>query len=369
MATALFGNVRLFLFAALVPLVLGLAICFAVVAIDPLDLRPWGLKPRFFDGNYPELVTPKLVRAVTRQHEDVILIGGSQAMGVTPVQLRLAFGARDAFNLSYSLLEARDLRAVSIAAVRTPGLKRLIVELPFTAADWNRPPAATGSGAIAVLNANWFALPDFGEDIFRGSIERLASGTFVTPDWRRQSAEFLGRRTLPQNDALMSQLRDAFREVPPTTFASSTGVSCDQFRVIDEALLPLMREAGSHGVELDLYFPPIPPSSYPRAELQRSGENAGWFRQLTSFHRCTMLAAQRVHIRNVHVLAVDLDPAIVGDLTNYKDTFHLVRPDKFARLLDDLRTHRFEVSGGDADAYLAQLSQNVLAEYRKKGIR
>ena len=122
------ANARLFFLAALIPLFLGLAICLAVVIVDPLELRPWGLQPRFFDANYPELVTPKLVRAVTGEHQDVILLGGSQAMGVTPAELRSWFGARKAFNLAYSLLEARDFAAVSTAAVRTPGLKRLVVE-------------------------------------------------------------------------------------------------------------------------------------------------------------------------------------------------------------------------------------------------
>ena len=52
---------RLFFAAALLPLVVGLAICLMVVIVDPLDLRPWGLKPQFYDGNYPELVTPLLI--------------------------------------------------------------------------------------------------------------------------------------------------------------------------------------------------------------------------------------------------------------------------------------------------------------------
>jgi hypothetical protein len=290
-------------------------------------------------------------------------------MGVTPDQLRRAFEARDAFNLSYSLLEARDLDAVSHAAVRTPGLKRLIVELPFTVTDWDRPPAATGRGALAVLHAQWFALPDFGEDIFRGSIERLTLGSFVTPDWRRQSTEFLGRRTLPQNATLMTQLRAAFGNIPQAAFTRSAASPCARFGVIDQALVPLMKDAASRDVEFDLYFPPIPPASYPRAEVQQSGENAGWFDSLTSFHRCTIVAATRAAMPNVHVLAIDVDPAIIGDLTNYKDTFHLVRPEKFDRLLDDVRAHRFEVSGTSADAYLAKLSENVLSEYRKRGRR
>ena len=358
------ANARLFFLAALIPLFLALAICLAVVVVDPLDLRPWGLQPRFFDGNYPELVTPKLVRAVTGQHQDVILIGGSQAMGVTPAELRSAFGAQKAFNVAYSLLEARDLAAVSNAAVRTPGLERLIVELPFTA-EWDRPPAPTGAGAIAVLNARWYALPDFGEDIARGAVARLASGEFATAEWRNEAARFLGSRTLPQNGPLLSQLNGAFGRVPPATFSGTHTLSCGRFPVAEKALVSLMNEAAARGVELDFYFPPISPSSYPRAEVEQGGERSSWFRQVMSFHRCVVLAAAGKP--GVHVLAIDLDPAIIGDLSNYKDTFHLVRPDKFDRLLEDVRMHRFELGRSDGDAYVGQISRLILAEYRKRG--
>lgn len=361
------ANARLFLPAALVPLLLGLAICLVVTLIDPLDLRPWGLQPRFFDGNYPELVTPKLVRAVSGQHQDVILIGGSQAMGVTPAQLRQAFGAQKAFNLSYSLLEARDLAAVSDAAVRTPGLKRLIIELPFTATEWNRPPAPTGAGAITVLNAPWYALPDFGVEIARGSAERLSSGEFATSAWRKQAAEFLGSRTILQDQALIAELNGAFGRVPPATFAASSALPCGEFTVIGEALAPVVNEAAARNVELDFYFPPIPPPSYPRAEMQRSSGRFSWFRQLMNFHRCAILAVSRAGKPNAHVLAIDLDPAIVGNLSNFKDTFHLVRPDMFDRLLDDVRTHRFELRGNDSGAYVSQVSRLILAEYRRRG--
>jgi len=356
----------LFLAAAVIPLLFGAAICLIVLVVDPLDLRPWGLAPRFFDGNYPELVTPKLVRAVTSEHQDVIMIGGSQAMGVTPAQLRSAFHAGSAFNLSYSLLEARDLGAVSAVAVRTPGLKRLIVELPFTAMEWGRPPAATGAGAIAVLHAPWHALPDFGEDLARASLERLWSGEFATAEWRRRAEGFLGTQSVVQDRLVRQQMEQAFNRVPGETFANARALPCSQFEIVGNALVPLILEAASRGVELDFYFPPIPPASYARAEMKQ-GSGRSWFAQVMSFHRCVVLAVGQSHNRNTHVLATDLDPEIISDLSNYKDTFHLVRPDKFARLLDDVRMHRFELRASAADAYVRQVSGTVLGEYRKRG--
>jgi hypothetical protein len=366
-SVARFSGRQAFFAAALIPLLLGIAMCLIAVSVDPLDLRPWGLPPRFFDDNYPELVTPKLVRAVTSQRQDVLLVGGSQAMGVTPAELRAAFGARNVFNLSYSLMQARDLGAVASAAVRTPGIKRVVVELPFTAMEWDRPPAATGAGAIAVLNAPWYALPDFGEDIARASLERLSSGEFATSEWRRQSAAFLGTRTLPQNKPLHEQLERGFVRVRASVFADPSALPCGQFAVIGKAIVPLIAEAASRGVELDLYFPPIPPASYPRAEIEQAGR-ISWFEQVMSFHRCVLLAAKRSGRPNVHVLAIDLDPQIIGDLSNYKDTFHLIRADKFDRLLDDVRTHRFEPHGSDFDTYPRRVSALVLAEYAKRGL-
>lgn len=356
---------RRFFVAALLPLLLGIAICLIVLIVDPLDLRPWGLRPQFFDGNYPELVTPKLVRAITRQQQDVILIGGSQAMGVTPAQLRRAFGARASFNLSYSLMEARDLGAVSLAAVDTPGLKRLIVELPFTAREWGRPPAATGAGALAVLRGPWYALPDFGADIARASIERVTSGEFATTDWRRKSSDFLGKSTVLQNRPLQQQLEQALTRVPPRTFTNTPLLPCSQFAVVEKAIVPLMAAAASRGVELDLYFPPIPPVSYARAEQVRG---RSWFQQVMSFHRCVLIAATQSAGPQVHVLAPDLDPQIISDLANYKDSFHLVRADKFDRLLDDVRTHRFALQASDAEAYVRRVSTLVLAEYARRGL-
>lgn len=357
----------LFLAAATLPLLFGLAICATVALVDPLELRPWGLVPRFFDGNYPELVTPKLVRAVTSEHQDVILVGGSQAMGVTPAQLRKAFGAQSSFNLAYSLSEARDLAAVSGAAVRSPGLKRLVVELPFTAMDWDRPPAATGAGAIAVLKAPWYALPDFGEDIARASLERLRSGEFATAEWRRQAANFLGTRSILQQPQLLKETNRDFLRIPASRFANPTPISCDQFALVSNALGPLMSESARRGVELDLYFPPIPPASYPRAESKRAGRFS-WFGQVMSFHRCVLAEAAGFPGPNVHVIAADADPEIIGDLANFKDTIHLFRPNKFDRLLDDIRSHRFELHERDANGYVQRISAAVLAEYRKRGL-
>lgn len=233
---------------------------------------------------YPELVTSRLARAVSKQHEDVLLIGGSPAMGVTPPQLRRAFHAGSGFNLAYSLLGPRDLVVISSAAVSAPGLKRLLVELPFTLMEWDRPPAATGAGAVAVLSASWYALPDFGEDIARGSLERAFSGAFQTPEWRREASEFLGTESVGENKSLLRQADDAFARVPAATFEAITPTPCGEFPVITRAIAPLIAASAKRGIELDLYFPPTPPEAYPRAELKYSDAYANLFKQIMGFH-------------------------------------------------------------------------------------
>ncbi|MEO6225841.1 MAG: hypothetical protein ABIO80_08345 [Sphingomicrobium sp.] len=361
------ANVRLFLLPALIPWLLGLAISVTVATVDPLNLRPWGLRPRLSDGNYPELVTPKLVRAVVEQPHDVLLVGGSQAMGITQQQLRREFGVERAFNLSYSLTRAEDLAATSAAAIRTPGLKRLIVELPFTAIEPDQPPAATGAGAISVLSAPWYALPDFGLDYAQATLERMEAGVFDNPAWQRDANQFVAAPAIVSNPDMMNRLDDAFRRVPVSSFESTSVLPCGDFPLISEYLVPLARRAAARRVSLDLYFPPIPSQSYPEAELDIStSPNRSAFKQLLSFHRCVISEVARLGYPNVHVHAIDLDLSLTSTLANYRDSFHLVRADAFERLVNDIRSGRFELSADDAEPYVTALRNRVLAQYKAR---
>jgi hypothetical protein len=360
------ANKRLFLLVALIPLLLGWAICAVVIAVDPLDLRPWGATPRFIDANYPELMTPKLARAVTRQPEDVILIGGSQAMGVTPAQIRNAFQVGRAVNLAYSLLRAPDAGALMQAAVRTPRLKRLVVELPFTLMEARQPPAATGASALSVLNARWYALPDFGDDVARASLERVRTGTYGLERWKREAAGFLGTENVLDNPFMRRLLAQGLAQVPAARFERRAQIPCGAFPFIRENILPVARDAASRGVVLDFYFPAISLQGYPRMEMDNtlSGPDIAFFDRLTSFHGCVASAIASAGLANVHVHALDLDPELVSDLRNFKDSYHLMRPDKFDRMLDDLRTARFEIKAGGEGAYRETLREHVLALYR-----
>lgn len=361
-------NVNGFWLVGLAPFVCGLAICVIVLAVDPFQLRPWGPGPRLSDSNYPELVTAKLVHAAVSEPQDVVVLGGSTAMGITPSQLREVFAVRRAINLSYNVPYAADTTLAMQEAIEAPGLQRLIVELPFTLLDSDHPVAATGAAALSVLDSRWYSLPDFEIVFARASLERLRTGVFSLPRWRQQARNFFSAPSLLDKPETLDDLTDAFRTVPSRLFQPGSPIPCARFRFISDAIIPVARRAAEKRVTLDLYFVPLPLLNYPtietREDLKTRDRNVSLFNQIVRFHECVASELARGGLNNVHIHAIDTDAQLVAQIWKYKDTYHLLKPDAYRRIIVDIRDRNMEISAKSTEQYSRNLRNMILQIYK-----
>src|SRR3569623_874026 len=88
------------------------AMLLTIIIVDPYGLRPWGVPIHLKDGNYPGSETTRLLRSITSHRQDVVLIGGSPMMPITPSLLREEFGVQWAANLAYEAPTWQDTSIV-----------------------------------------------------------------------------------------------------------------------------------------------------------------------------------------------------------------------------------------------------------------
>ncbi|RYE51286.1 MAG: hypothetical protein EOP21_01770 [Hyphomicrobiales bacterium] len=213
------------------------------------------------------------------------------------------------------------------------------------------------------------ALPDFENAIVRASVNRLSSGYFVDPQWARQLSDYANSKRVVDQPQKMREIAAAARKIPPSFFQPVRPMSCSHFAFVAEVMVPAAEKAHAKGVKLDFYFPPIPLATYPvfetRDSLKTAGVDETIFSQLMSFHRCAIIALDRLSREGVKVHAVDTDQSITAHLRYYKDTVHLMDEDKNQRILQDIKGGKYLVTVASLNRYEALLSNQIIANYHR----
>ena len=309
-----------------------------VFLVDPYDLRPMGVRVRLADTTYADAIVPRLVSVAAHDGSDLIVVGASTSMAITPAMLREAFPeAARPVNLSFVSMRAEQLATVLEQIETSPTLKRVIVNVEFTfnrEIEWIRPVTETRYYA----NAWHDPVPEFGADAVATAVTVLRTGVVDQPEWRRRRSDLpdfmLVREPLMKRPGAIEQLSAAADE-SRSWVTSAPEVPCNQVPILQQTLVPFLRRMSARGVAVDLLLPPYSLALYAEWSLNYRGK---WFpgrgsvyAHLMALKRCTVLAADG--LPNVRVHGFDTDFALTRNLALYYDTSHIYAADAYRSLL------------------------------------
>jgi hypothetical protein len=358
-----------FLAVAALPMLLGTAMCLLLQVVDPYDLRPWGFPPKFVDENYPGSQTIYMMAGRTREPHDLALFGGSTTMGVTPAQLRAVFGAKTPVNLSYPLPSPEDSAMIMMHLIQTPGIRHIVMGVDHSQMGNDGIPYATGQLAMQSFVPRWFDMPDFNLRTIQATAQRAMGRPLDTATWRLEPATYYDARRLTAQPDLLALLDDSVVHPSPEMFIQPKLPRCRSYRFINRVVIPVGRAAQARGIAVDLLFPPLPPASLynwqKRPAMMSFWTKGADYRQLLHFHECIAMVVAEEKLDAVKVHATDVDPALIHDLNNYRDTVHLTAPAALLRLMTDVRDGRFVLTTSGMAAY----SETMEGEIRAAGMR
>jgi len=356
------GGRWLFLSLAMLPVAYGIALCALLMAVDPYDLRPWGLRPVLVDAEYPPDKTVNLIRVVARQPHDLVMFGGSTTMPFTAQRLNEVFGSKSAVNLSYMAPMPADTALVLQRLVQTPGLKRLIVAVDFSEMRRDGDMFSLGGSAVASLRGRWFDMPDFIRPVARASLNRLRGGAFDSPDWRVEVNRLVDAPSVTTHPDYMALLNDAVSRPDPAMNARAPAIACSAYPYLSRVLLPVGRAALPRGVHVDIVFPPLPFQTYYNWQKNHlefsSWEKGAHHRQLVGFYGCIVKAIAAAHLGNVTVHATNTDRRLTN-LSDYRDTVHLSRSTALTVMLKDIRDGAAVVTPENLPAFNRSIDDGI----------
>ena len=309
-----------------------------VFLVDPYDLRSVGVRGRLADTTYADAVVPRLVSVAAHDGSDLILVGASTSMAITPAMLREAFPtAERPVNLSFLSMRADQLATVLERIETSQTLERVLINVEFTfnrEIEWIQPVTETRYYADAWNDP----VPEFGADAVTTAVAALRTGIVDQPTWRRRHPDrpdfMLARAPLKQRPGAIAEL-DAAADASRAWVTSAPEITCDQVPVLRETLVPFLRRMAERGVPVDLLLPPYSLALYAEWSLNYRGK---WFpgrgtvyANLMALKRCTVLAADE--LPNVRVHAFDTDFSMTRNLNLYYDSSHLYEPEAYRDIL------------------------------------
>jgi len=359
-----FGS-RCYLLLVLMPFLLGLAGYWAIVVADPYALRGTGLSVRLGEHRYPDREWPRLIGPLTSEAHDLVLLGGSTTMGISPQIMQEAFpGARNPLNLSYIAPRPLDLAQVLASVGRIKGLQRVVLMMDFTLLERGQVRSATGEELANMSTTSWSHGGDFAWKTALASMHRIVKGSYDLPAWSRlEGPEFMsGQKPVTQSANVMRRFRVAVNRHAEDVFAGTT-LDCSQIPFVAGVLEPFLAHMAQRQVAVDMVFPPVPYilnydwiDNRPRFYHMLPGPV---FEQFMTFKKCVIAARERVAGELDRVIALDSNDAVSGDLGHYEDSAHLIGSDVYRTVIRMIATGDETITSANVDQYEAALRTKV----------
>jgi hypothetical protein len=321
------------------------AVAAFVVAVDPYDVRPWGVKVT----PPSHLVTPEtrvLTMAVAKDSSsDLVMIGSSTAAPYGPEQLRAAFpGVRNPMNYSYFGARPGDRDVVAKAVAQYTGADRVVIWIDWTYI-WEADERIPGWPDYLFDSNPANDLRMVNHEAIVASIDALAGRSPLARTasnldslgevWRR---EFEAYQSPAARRATMARYRESVDALKP-----GAQRSCDTFGTLTGQLAPALRTLAARGKTVDLVLPPYSVVFYGDTLPSRGYD----FFSLLAFRRCLALAA--ADMPRVSIWALDSDTAMITDLGNYRDAAHLYSPDALRSALAGIGDPRYRLTPENVD--------------------
>jgi hypothetical protein len=326
------GGKRNYAGLLLMPWILGIVAYWIIVIADPYHLRAGGAVYRLGDHRYPDKEWPRLMGVTTAQPHDLVVLGGSTAMPITPAMMRKAFGAQRPLNLSYYAPRPFDMALILPKIARIRGLRHVILFMDFSLMDKSPQRSATGTILESMAATTWSHRADFSVPTALASLHALTTGVLDLSMWVLERPDYMSDAVpLPESPDTMRRFRGAVQRHAADVFAKS-GLTCDQLPYVQKYLAPFLREMVAKHIKVDLVFPPLPyvlnydwiDRRPPHFDTLLPGPV---FDQFMVFKRCVIQVRDEVGEQSAHVLALDANESLSGNISLYLDTIHLIDPE------------------------------------------
>ncbi|MFC3581888.1 hypothetical protein [Sphingomonas hylomeconis] len=356
---------RQFGWALAAAFMLGALPFLTILIVDPYDTRPWGLAPVLADYNYPDNERAKLRRAFVAKRPDLILLGGSTVMAVTPQMLIQAFPNRTVpANLSYRRATPVDLLDTLNEFLPIGSVRQIIISLDYTGMRSDETLLEDATAADRLLHSGLLHMPDYELAAVLGSWNRVLTGRYDPPSWANSRISSVdGRVPMSRNPSEIRKLDAAVRAYSAAAATIGPPVRCGDYPLVHRYYRTMLRRAVAKGVQVDVVFPPNPAATY-YVMMERRANSSTRFApgavlpQIMAFRRCVLEeAVQAGPLVSVH--APDMDPAFSYDLSLYRDPIHLFPPIGHDRLLWSVATGRSKVTLGGFALYEATILERV----------
>ena len=338
------------IFAAILISAVYLSLAALVIAVDPHNVYRWGAEPRIEPGDTPrDLVIDWIDVAAKDPAYNTFLVGSSITAMYTPEYLEDILGPETrAANLSYGGPRPRDRDLVLDQLVENPGIRHLILTFDWT---YIRDPETTNTGFPTFLYDD-----DISNDLLMVNLPTIRRTfdilggklTYSNPD-DAGYAEFVEKMYAgfqsPSEMARIGRLIERNR----AGILASSGRDCDSFHAINDQLVPDVKTLSTKGVKVDILFPIV---SYAFYYVRRNDISPALLDEQMIARRCLVDAVG--DLPHVRVFALDDEPAVAGDLVNFREVGHVYNPAILRRFVTAMKT------GDD------RLTRENFAEYERE---
>ena len=332
---------------------------FCVIAVDPYELYPWGVRITPATRHDALHANRVLGIAAADPAADTLLIGSSVSVRIALDDIQsLVPGARTAWNLSYPGVTARDRQVVLAWIEARSRARTILVTLDFVlAAPDDRPsygfPVASYDGDftndLRVVDSR--TLRETRDALVRGSpfpdrsgSDRVLRSWSETPRYR--------------NPLGLAFIARALRE-ERFTIDAGADKPCTAFPHLSRFEATLRRIAGQ-GRRVHLILPVYSPAFYYLYRVNPTMPKATRKTILgdqLALRRCVTKALGDA--ANITVSALDRDMALTNDLGNFLDPGHVAGRNLYRRQLAALSDPRYRLTPANIDAYVERYRQNV----------
>ncbi len=350
-------------FLAPVGLVLAAALaCYLFVGIvDPYEIRHVRGGESLADHPYPAEITPRLMSVAANGDTDMVIVGASTALGYTPNMMRAAFpGTSHPANLAYACASPADFGLFLPLLERSKALKRIIISLDVSlianCAGQERPDLDP-----RYYTLSWSDLvPDFNAESLELSAGVLRTGVLDLGAWRALPDDRVSWITtappVTTEPAYLAKLH-GYVEAARGRATAGAPLPCSAVPSLQTTIVPFIRRMAARGVQVDLLAPPLSLPVYSEWTVAWTPFKAPPFASVMALQRCAVLMT--AGLPNVHFNSVDTDPAIVGNLSVYRDTEHVGSVDTYRRTLPLIASGHARVAPQDWRQHEALLKHEI----------
>ncbi|MBX7483362.1 hypothetical protein [Qipengyuania qiaonensis] len=315
-------STRPMILAASLITVIYLSLAAIVIAVDPHNIYSWGAEPRIERGDTPrDLVIDWIDVAAKDPAYNTFLVGSSVTAMYTPEYMKGVLGP-DAHvaNLSYGGPRPRDRDLVLDRLVANPTIQHVILTFDWT---YIQDPEVTNRSFPAFLYdsdiTNDLRMVNF--PTIRKAFDILGGNlSYSNPDdatYKTYVDKMYEGFQHPSEMTKIARLVERHR----TEIGASSGRDCASFHAINDQLVPDVRALSDRGVKVDIM---IPIASYAFYYVRRNDISPTLLDEQMIARRCLVNAVG--DLPHVNIFAFDDDPAVAGDLANFREVGHVYDP-------------------------------------------